>query len=98
MLPRLMRVFLWHPPQPALARWIEAVVLAACAVTARYFLGTLWGANPGTVFFPAILIATVLLGWMEGLLVLALSIAAGWYWFLPPEMSLMPVVWLVVGS
>jgi len=98
MLPRLMRVFLWRPPQPALARWIEAAALAACAVAARYFLGTLCGANPGTVFFPAILIATVLLGWKEALLVLGLSIAAGWYWFLPRELSLMPVVWLVVGS
>lgn len=94
----LMRVFLWRPQQPALARWAEAAALAGVALMARFYVGTLLGANPGVEFFPALLAATILLGWPEALFVLVLSVSVGWYWFVPPGMVLMPVVWLVAGS
>lgn len=95
---RLTRMFVWRPEQPALARWLEAVLLVVVAVSVRYLVGPLNGLNPGVVFFPALFFATLLLGWLEALFVLAASTAVGWYWLLPPGMNLMPVVWLVVGS
>ena len=60
--------------------------------------GRLHGANPGLTFYPAMLLASVFLGWREALLVLGLSVSVGAYLFLRPDMYLLPVGWTMVGE
>ena len=48
--------------------------------------------------YPAILVTAVLLGWKEAVFVLVLSLSAGWYFFLPPGMTLLPAGWAFVGA
>jgi two-component sensor histidine kinase len=38
------------------------------------------------------------LGWKEAIFVLVLSLSAGWYFFLPPGMMLLPAGWAFVGA
>ena len=42
--------------------------------------------------------AAVLLGWKDALVILALSVTAGAYLFLPSGMYLLPIAWLFVGG
>lgn len=97
-MPRLIRILLWPPRQPAPLRWLEAVALTAGALATRYYVGPLNGLNPAIVFLPALCAATLLLGWQEALAVLLASSVIGWFWLVPPDMVLMPAVWLVVGA
>jgi len=83
---RVLRVLAWRSGQPSLVRWLEASALFAAAFVLRYALGWSEGAIPFVTFYPAILIAALLLGWKEAVFVLLLSIAAGLYFFLPPDM------------
>ena len=94
----LLRITAWRSKQPALARWSEVLGLYAIVFIARIKLGAGYGLNPGLTFYPLILIASFLFGWLEAAVVLLLSIAAGIYFFLPPGMFLMPLGWLFVGS
>ncbi len=95
---RLVNILMWRSRQPALIRWGGASFLIVLAVSARFALGGLHGANPALSFYPAILLASILFGWKEALLVLGLSVAAGAYLFLSPAMYLLPVGWLLVGG
>jgi two-component sensor histidine kinase len=56
-----------------------------------------WGVKDGLSFYPAIILAALLLGWKEASFVLILSISAGWYFFLPANQSLLPLGWIFVG-
>ena len=95
---RVARILRLRWRQPALIRWLEAAALFGVALTIRFSLGPLHGAIPFLSFYPAILAAAVLLGWKEAIFVLALSLSAGWYFFLPPGMLLLPVGWAFVGA
>ena len=95
---RFMQILARQPLQPAPIRWLAAGVLFALAFTARFWLGALHGANPALTFYPAIIMAAVLLGWKEALVILALSVTAGPYLFLPPRMYLLPIAWLFIGG
>ena len=95
---RFLQVLAWRSSQPAVIRWLAALGLVIVAVAARFGLGALHGANPAVVFYPEILLAAVLLGWKEALLVLALSVAVGVFLFLPPGMYLLPVGWFLIGG
>ena len=75
-----------------------ATALFGIALTIRFSLGPLHGAIPFLSFYPAILVAAVLLGWKEAIFVLVLSLSAGWYFFLPRDMMLLPAGWAVVGA
>jgi two-component sensor histidine kinase len=77
---------------------LEAAALFGIALVTRFSLGPLHGAIPFLSFYPAILIAAVLLGWKEAIFVLVLSLFAGWYFFLPPDMLLLPAGWAFVGA
>jgi hypothetical protein len=77
--------------QPILIRWLEACGLFGVALAIRFLLGPQLGAMPFLSFYPAILLAALLLGWKEAVFVLALSIAAGLYFFLPTGSFLFPV-------
>ncbi len=68
------------------------------ALTARLALGRLHGANPVLTFYPAILLAALMLGWKEAVLILAMSIGVGTYLFIPARMYLQPLAWLTVGG
>ena len=94
----LMRVISWQSTQPAAIRWLEVLGLFCIALSARFALGVLYGATPSLTFYPAILIAVVILGWKEALVLLVLSATAGLYLFLPPNLYLQPVGWLLVGG
>jgi two-component sensor histidine kinase len=74
-----------------LIRWLEAFGLFGVALAIRFSLGPQLGAMPFLSFYPAILLAALLLGWKEAVFVLALSIAAGLYFFLPTGSFLFPV-------
>jgi Histidine kinase len=49
-------------------------------------------------FYPALLIATIFLGWQEAAFVLVLSLAAGWYFFLPQDMTVFLAGAGIVGT
>jgi len=95
---RVARLLGWRCRQPTLIRWLEAFVLFGVAFAVRFSVGPLHGATRFLTFYPAILVAAVLLGWKEATFVLALSLSAGWYFFLPPGMSLLPAGWAFVGG
>jgi two-component sensor histidine kinase len=95
---RVVAILAWRSDQPAVVRWLSALVLFGLAVLARFAMGDLHGATPGLAFFPFILLVAALVGWQEALLVLALSVAAGVYLFLPDKLYLQPIGWTVVGS
>jgi two-component sensor histidine kinase len=72
--------------------------LFGCAFALRLSLGKLQDAIPFLTFYPAILAAALFLGWKEAAFVLGLSLAAGTYFFLPPNMSLLPLGWLFLWT
>jgi two-component sensor histidine kinase len=94
----LVRIIAWRSNQSVIFRWSVVFGLFGFALAARYAMGFLHGGIPWLIFFPVLLIVTVLFGWMEGLVVLVLSVMAGVYLFLPPGMGLLPVGWVVVGG
>ena len=94
---RVVRVLAWQWRQPTLIRWLEAAALFGIALAIRFSLGPLLGAIPFVSFYPAMLLAAMLLGWKEATFVLALSLSAGWYFFLPPGRPLLPAGWALVG-
>jgi two-component sensor histidine kinase len=87
----------WRWRQPTLIRWLAASALFGVAVVIRFSLGPLLGVIPFLSFYPAILLAAIFLGWKEAIFVLVLSLATGWYFFLPASMSWLPVGWGLVG-
>ena len=95
---RVMQMLAWRSSQPVLIRWLEASVLFGVALAVRFSLGALHGAIPFLTFYPAILIAALVLGWKEATFVLVLSVSAGLFFFLPPGMLLLPVGWAFVGT
>ena len=95
---RFMQLLACQPIQPALIRWLGTGTLFVLAFSARFWLGALHGANPALTFYPAIIVAAVLLGWKDALVILALSVTAGAYLFLPSGMYLLPIAWLFVGG
>jgi two-component sensor histidine kinase len=82
---------------PTPIRWLGASAIFGIALALRFTFGPLHEAARFLIFYPAIIIAAVLLGWQEAIFVLVLSLSAGWYFFLPPGMGLLPVGWAVVG-
>ncbi len=80
-----------------LIRWLEAAALFGGALAIRLALGSFDEAARFLTFYPAILVAALMLGWKEAIFVLVLSLLAGWYFFLPPGMSLLLVGWGFVG-
>jgi len=94
---RLARMLEWRWRQPTLIRWLAASALFGVAVVIRFSLGPLLGVIPFLSFYPAILLAAIFLGWKEAIFVLVLSLATGWYFFLPASMSWLPVGWGLVG-
>jgi two-component sensor histidine kinase len=95
---QFMRILAWRSSQPAIAKWLIALGIFVVAFSGRFWLGGLHGANPALTFYPAIIVAAVLFGWKEALLILALSVTMGAYAFLPPGMYLLPAAWLIVGG
>jgi hypothetical protein len=83
--------------QPILIRWLEAFGLFGVALTIRFLLGPLLGTVPFLSFYPAILLAALLLGWKEAVFVLVLSLAAGLYFFLPTGTFIFPASAALVG-
>jgi len=58
---RVVQILGWRWRQPSLIRWLEAALFGG-AVAVRFSLGWLHGAIPFLSFYPAILLAAVLLG------------------------------------
>jgi len=94
----MARLLRWQWRQPILIRWLAAILLFFVALIIRYSITPYYGPVPFVSFYPAVLAATLLLGWKEAIFVLTLSLAAGCYFFLPPGMPLMPVGWALVGG
>lgn len=94
---RAPRILGWRSRQPVLIRWLEAAALFSVALAIRFSVGTLNGAVPFLSFYPAILLAAVLLGWQQATFVLVLSVSAGWYYFLPANQSWLAAGWGFVG-
>jgi two-component sensor histidine kinase len=61
-------------------------------------LGQVPGGGLYLTFYPALLIATIFLGWQEAAFVLVLSLAAGWFFFLPRDMTMFLAGAGVVGT
>ena len=94
---QMLRMLVWRSKQPAAIRYLESAGLFSIALLFRFALGPMHGAIPFLTFYPAILLAALLFGWKEAAFVLALSLIAGWYFFLPPTMSLLPAGWAFLG-
>jgi two-component sensor histidine kinase len=92
-----IRLFAWRTGH-RMVRWIGALVLLVVALRLRFALGLAYGANPAVVFYPAILLAFALFGWLQAAVLLVLFVAAGIWWFLPPGLHLQPIGWIVVGG
>ena len=98
VMQKFLNVLTWRSRQSPLVRWGGAAFLFLIALSVRVGLGALHGANPAMAFYPAILLASVVLGWKEAILVLGLSVAAGIGMFLSPGMYLLPIGWIVIGG
>jgi two-component sensor histidine kinase len=96
VMPWITRVLRWRWRQPALIRWLAAAALFSVAFAVRWSLGPRFG--PLVSFYPAVLVSAVLLGWKEAIFVLVLSSLAGWCFFLPASLSLLPVGWALAGG
>ena len=94
----LIRIVSWRSKSPPVIRWLAAFALYGIALGVRFAFGRLHGGIPSLTFYPALLIATVFLGWKEAAAVLVLSIATAMYLFLPPEDYLQPIGWAIVGG
>src|SRR5689334_6738235 len=81
LLQRVAGFLAWRSNRPAPIRWLGAMIVFLAALSARFALGLVHGANPGLTFYPAILLVSVIFGWKEALAVLVLSVIAGVYWF-----------------
>jgi two-component sensor histidine kinase len=88
----------WRWQQPLLVRWLEAIALFGVALAIRFALGQVPGGGLYLTFYPALLIATIFLGWQEAAFVLVLSLVAGWYFFLPRDMTVFLAGAGVVGT
>jgi len=77
---------------------VEAIVLFGIALAIRFPLGDVPGGGLYLTFYPALLIATVFLGWQEAAFVLVLSLAAGLYFFVPRSMTVFIAGAGVVGA
>src|ERR1700739_1457937 len=53
---------------------------------------------PGLSFYPAILIAAIFLGWKEAIFIMVAGIVVAWLLFVPPDQTLLPLMWGIVGS
>jgi two-component sensor histidine kinase len=95
---RVGAMLAWRSNQPAAVRWLIALGLFGLALALRFALGDLHGATPGLAFYPSILLVAALVGWQEAFVVLAMSVAAGTFLFLPARQYLQPIGWTVVGS
>jgi two-component sensor histidine kinase len=95
---RVARVLGRRWRQPILIRWLEAFGLFGVALAIRFLLGPLLGTVPFLSFYPAILLAALLLGWKEAVFVLVLSLAAGLYFFLPAGTVIFPAGAAFVGA
>ncbi len=93
----ITRIFAKRWQQPPLIRWLEAVALFGTALATRFALGSFYEAARFLTFYPVIIVAAVMLGLKEAILVLVLSLLAGWYFFLPPGLSLLPLGWAIVA-
>lgn len=77
---------------------MAAVALFGVALTIRLWLGRFYGAMPTLTFYPAILIATIFLGWKEAIVLLVAAIVVAWFLFVPPDQMLLPLMWAIVGA
>jgi two-component sensor histidine kinase len=66
--------------------WIIALTLFAASLSVRY-LADPWLTLKFVTFYPAIAASALLCGWRQGMLVMALSALAGWYFFFEPHNS-----------
>jgi two-component sensor histidine kinase len=66
--------------------WILALTLFAASLSVRY-LADPWLTSKFVTFYPAIAASALLCGWRQGMLALALSALAGWYFFFEPHNS-----------
>lgn len=67
--------------------WAVALLLFTTSLAARILLEPVLAGMKFLTFHPAIVVATLLCGWRQGVFVLALSTAAAWYLFLEPAGS-----------
>jgi two-component sensor histidine kinase len=77
---------------------VEAIALFGIALAIRFSLGDVPGGGLYLTFYPALLIATIFLGWQEASFVLVMSCAAGVYFFVPRSMSVFIAGAAVVGA
>src|SRR5262245_45442071 len=65
-----------------------AIAAVAVATIFRWSIGEyVLGRTPFTVYFPAIVLATLLGGFLPGMLATILSVVVAWFLFVPPEFS-----------
>ncbi|MBX9796599.1 sensor histidine kinase [Sphingomonas sp.] len=75
------------PPGPA--RWLVAVAIGgACGAAVGLLRLTLTGLMPGVAPFafvyPGVMLATLMGGWLAGLVTAALTISFAWFWLMAP--------------
>jgi two-component sensor histidine kinase len=95
---RFVQILSWSSRLPAIVKWLAALSMFMVGLVARSMLGPLHGASPSLTFYPVILVAAVLLGWKEGLFLLALAVALAAYLYVPPGMYILPVGWMFIGT
>jgi two-component system, sensor histidine kinase PdtaS len=88
-----------------LLSWTVALAIFTASVVVRFPLSPFLEGLAFITFYPAIVAATLICGWRQGIAVLILSAFAGWYLFLDPTSALKGrqtigalVVFLLVGG
>lgn len=64
--------------------WSVALLLFSISLEARLVLPPVLIGLAFITFYPAIVVTTLICGWRQGVLVVFLSVLAGWYFFLEP--------------
>lgn len=83
---KLERVFLWSDPLrrvPVALRYVLATAVVLMFFAFRKMMGPLMGGYPFLLFFPAIILISVLLDRGTGVFSVFLSAALAWYFFIP---------------
>jgi K+-sensing histidine kinase KdpD len=79
----IARIVRRHPG--GMRAWVIAVALFGAGLLVRLALDPWLSPIAFLTFYPAIIVATLICGWRPGVLVVLLSMTAGWYLFVEPR-------------
>jgi two-component sensor histidine kinase len=74
-------------PRNGVAPWLVSVAVFSASLAVRLLLEPWLVSLKFLTFYPAIVVATLINGWLHGLFVVALAVVSAWYFFFEPVNS-----------